>query len=37
MDVHAIGLSTLWALLITLGYGIFFAAIGIKRFTWAIN
>jgi len=37
MDIHSIGIATLWALLITLGYGIIFAAIGIKRFTWAIN
>jgi ABC-2 type transport system permease protein len=34
MDFHTITTQTLWALLITLGYGIIFAYIGIKKFKW---
>lgn len=33
----SITIATLWALLATLAYGIFFAGIGIKWFTWSVN
>lgn len=32
-----IGLPTLWALLATLAYGLFFACIGIAGFQWSVN
>ncbi len=37
MNTSTIGMATLWALLITIGYGVVFAGIGIKRFTWAVS
>jgi ABC-2 type transport system permease protein len=37
MNLHTISSTTLWALLITLAYGIVFTAIGIERFTWTVN
>ncbi len=37
MDPRHMTFSALWALLATIGYGVVFAAIGIKWFTWSVN